>query len=745
MRINVILIFLISFGALLGVTVMRSEDSLLAERNLALNVLLEGQTSGIGPALDAEVKSLSHDVVLGFEILSKEKPEEFDLGQAYSRFQMLAKLNPTGNGDWDVVESHFRKETAVKAWAASYTKAVLKAVDPEKVIRGSVQFFTLLDPNRTPHLMIFHRTGRNEWYAGVLSADAFQALMDRQKGSGSEVFVVNQTGQVIGHGTTEYIGSLLTEDPIVKELMKSSKVRGSLDVTKSKKKLRAIFEQIPTTNLYLVVASAITPSTAFRSAILMPLLAFGIGIFVVALALLLLFDRPPKMMAPVVMPAMSPSLNSVMNQPKVGSTPTISASSAVPSSGAAPVDRSEAFKVSASALAHEMKLPLLGILAQVQKLKANHPEAAAEVEGIEKLAREGRSSLQKIFSFTGEDLDNRIEPFNPVDSIVSALQKVQPVFSRKGITVEKDTKPVKSLTGSSALLQKALVHVLTNAAEAMEHSVNKKLRIEIAEAGGNIEVRIKDTGEGIVGADVLKIFDPFFTSRKAKGHMGMGLAAAHAIVKEMGGRLSVEQTEPRKGTTILFQIPLEGAASNAPHPKAPAVAAARPASQPMAAPHIAAVPQPGPPKPAAAPQPLAPPVAVPAKKPDLAMAASKGPELIPQASVDLTLQMIDELDSAPSVPTPKEDFGDLDIPTVIQAVPSIGSLKVGSSAPSPAVPSAPPPPSKPNFVPKPSEPPKPAPAAKPPPVEAKPSIQVDLPKKKFEGLKVTVRRPGDKT
>lgn len=738
MRINVILIFLISFGALLGVTVMRSEDSLLAERNLALNVLLEGQTSGIGPALDAEVKSLSHDVVLGFEILSKEKPEDFDLGQAYSRFQMLAKLNPTGNGDWDVVESHFRKETAVKAWAASYTKAVLKAVDPEKVIRGSVQFFTLLDPNRTPHLMIFHRTGRNEWYSGVLGADAFQALMDRQKGSGSEVFVVNQTGQVIGHGTTEYIGSLLTEDPIVKELMKSSKVRGTLDVTKSKKKLRAIFEQIPTTNLYLVVASPITPSTAFRSAILMPLLAFGLAIFVVALALLLLFDRPPKMMTPVVMPAMSPSLNSVMSQPsKLGSVPTVPSVGAFPSSGASATDRSEAFKVSASALAHEMKLPFLGILAQVQKLKVNHPAAAAEVEGIEKLAREGRSSLQKIFSFTGEDLDNRIEPFNPVDVIVSSLQKVQPLFSKKGITVDKDTKPVKTLKGSSALLQKALVHVLTNAAEAMEHSVNKKLRIEIAEAGGNIEVRIKDTGEGIAGADVLKIFDPFFTSRKAKGHMGMGLAAAHAIVKEMGGRLSVEQTEPKKGTTILFQIPLEGVASS---------------TSGSSAPHIAAVPQALPST--ASPQPLPLPVAAPTKKPELAMAVKKGPELIPQASVDFTLQMIDELDPAPSVPTPKEDFGDLDIPTVIQAVPSIGSLKVGSAdssaapskAPSAAPPpSGPPPGPKPNFVPKPSEPPKITAAAKPPPVDAKPSIQVDLPKKKIDGLKVTVRRPGDKT
>jgi signal transduction histidine kinase len=69
-----------------------------------------------------------------------------------------------------------------------------------------------------------------------------------------------------------------------------------------------------------------------------------------------------------------------------------------------------------------------------------------------------------------------------------------------------------------------------------------------------IEVRIKDTGEGMAREAQEKIFEPFHTTKN--GGMGLGLTISRRIVQQHGGDIGVE-SHPGNGTTFTVRFPAE--------------------------------------------------------------------------------------------------------------------------------------------------------------------------------------------
>lgn len=67
-------------------------------------------------------------------------------------------------------------------------------------------------------------------------------------------------------------------------------------------------------------------------------------------------------------------------------------------------------------------------------------------------------------------------------------------------------------------------------------------------------VRVVDEGRGISAEDLRKIKDPFFTTRRAAGGSGLGLAVSDRIVQDHGGALTYE-SEPGRGTTATLFLP----------------------------------------------------------------------------------------------------------------------------------------------------------------------------------------------
>ena len=73
--------------------------------------------------------------------------------------------------------------------------------------------------------------------------------------------------------------------------------------------------------------------------------------------------------------------------------------------------------------------------------------------------------------------------------------------------------------------------------------------------GNYLRLSVSDTGEGIPHENLIKIFEPYFTTKAPGEGTGMGLAVVHGIVKGYEGDITVESTL-EKGTTFNIFLPL---------------------------------------------------------------------------------------------------------------------------------------------------------------------------------------------
>ena len=81
-----------------------------------------------------------------------------------------------------------------------------------------------------------------------------------------------------------------------------------------------------------------------------------------------------------------------------------------------------------------------------------------------------------------------------------------------------------------------------------------KVEVCTKNLGENIEISVRDNGEGIPEQVRDKIFQPFFTTKPAGQGTGLGLSLSYDIVKAHGGELHVE-SDTNKGSTFIIQLP----------------------------------------------------------------------------------------------------------------------------------------------------------------------------------------------
>jgi len=107
------------------------------------------------------------------------------------------------------------------------------------------------------------------------------------------------------------------------------------------------------------------------------------------------------------------------------------------------------------------------------------------------------------------------------------------------------------------------LNLLVNAAHAIAtqlgdnpNGAKGRISISTRQVGGQVEVRLQDTGCGIPGDILSKVFDPFFTTKEVGKGTGQGLTIARdVIVTKHGGTLDVE-SEPGQGATFIIRLPI---------------------------------------------------------------------------------------------------------------------------------------------------------------------------------------------
>jgi signal transduction histidine kinase len=83
-----------------------------------------------------------------------------------------------------------------------------------------------------------------------------------------------------------------------------------------------------------------------------------------------------------------------------------------------------------------------------------------------------------------------------------------------------------------------------------------RITIVIEHVGGEVALRVEDSGIGIAAADLPHVFERFYRADTARGRegTGLGLAIAQTLAERLHGRIDVE-SEPGRGSVFTFWLP----------------------------------------------------------------------------------------------------------------------------------------------------------------------------------------------
>jgi hypothetical protein len=141
--------------------------------------------------------------------------------------------------------------------------------------------------------------------------------------------------------------------------------------------------------------------------------------------------------------------------------------------------------------------------------------------------------------------------------------------------VRKMTPDLPLVMADPEALKRALGNLIDNAAEAMQQSLFRELRIGTNLLdNGMVELIIADTGSGLTDEMRERLFLPYF-STKQRG-TGLGLAIAAKIIQEHQGTIRAEKNEP---AGAKFIVELRPASSLDSEPEVSSAASAFAATQ----------------------------------------------------------------------------------------------------------------------------------------------------------------------
>ena len=110
---------------------------------------------------------------------------------------------------------------------------------------------------------------------------------------------------------------------------------------------------------------------------------------------------------------------------------------------------------------------------------------------------------------------------------------------------------------------RVILNLITNAFYVVDEKTKSGIEnyeptvsVSTKKDNGNVEIRVKDNGNGIPKKVIDKIFQPFFTTKPTGQGTGLGLSLSYDIVKAHGGELKVE-TKEGEGSEFIIHLPIK--------------------------------------------------------------------------------------------------------------------------------------------------------------------------------------------
>lgn len=213
----------------------------------------------------------------------------------------------------------------------------------------------------------------------------------------------------------------------------------------------------------------------------------------------------------------------------------------------------------AASIVHELNNPLTSIVAYADYLRRRWEQERVESADRERLGRISEAAA-RVLAFTRD-----LVAYSRPSSADASAMSVHDVIERAivfcdhvlvaGITLVRDYAELPAIRGLHGPLTQVFVNLITNACEAMDPEGGKLTIATRHDADrGCVQIVVTDEGHGIRGADIERLFEPYFTTRGDGGGNGLGLNIVQTIVASHGGSVSAGHNEPR-GAIFTVELP----------------------------------------------------------------------------------------------------------------------------------------------------------------------------------------------
>jgi PAS domain S-box-containing protein len=215
----------------------------------------------------------------------------------------------------------------------------------------------------------------------------------------------------------------------------------------------------------------------------------------------------------------------------------------------------------AASMAHEFNNPLGIIMGFIEEIMTGKQPTDPDYRALQIIDEESRRCHKIV-----QDLMEYARPRNSEKSALSIQQVIERTLSlvenhfyKQKITHITDIQPcLPPIHADSQQLAQVLINLYLNAVDAMPGGGKLTVTARVEDGGAvipSVVITVADSGFGIDGEELERIFKPFYTARKKRG-LGLGLPICERIVKNHGGSITVESSI-NKGSTFKICLPVK--------------------------------------------------------------------------------------------------------------------------------------------------------------------------------------------
>jgi two-component system NtrC family sensor kinase len=217
-------------------------------------------------------------------------------------------------------------------------------------------------------------------------------------------------------------------------------------------------------------------------------------------------------------------------------------------------------------VAHDLNNPLASVvgfsdfLAEAGEIP---PSLQEPLQVIREEAERAATIVKNLLSFARSQEGERArQPVKPLLESTLGLLRNQLMAHKVEATLEVEPG-LPEVEVNANQIKQVFVNLINNAAQAIASDApSGRIWIAAKRVRDGLAVSVTDSGPGISDELAARVFEPFFTTKPEGQGTGLGLSISQGIMKEHGGRITLE-TRPGAGATFTVELPL---AAPAPRP-----------------------------------------------------------------------------------------------------------------------------------------------------------------------------------